>query len=503
MRVLKKLGEGGFAFVYLVEDIKSGRRYALKRMLAADAETNALAKMEVNVMRAFKGAPNLVKYYASTLRSLPNKRAKEYYILMEFCQRGALLDEITDRIEQKRPYKERQICRMFYQTCRGVRWFHTRTPPIQHRDLKIENLLMTADGTIKICDFGSCTTRSRRYESRSEILQEQDRIQRFTTNCYMAPEMADLYKRELINEKVDIWALACILYTFAFFIHPFQDKGPLAIINGAYKVPANHRYSEHMVRLLKILFTVKPKKRPDIDTVLRYVKEWEAFLSTGKTPSFDGKKSKKKSAHKSGSGSDGSDSSSDSEEERRKKRKKKKKKKEERKRKKETAATSRPRRPSDDFDVDWSQSAGGAGTAAAAPPAAKPASDADFDVDWGEAEGSAARGGATPSNAKSSAQSGSQSWDPFAQGGGGAASAAPAKAKTVDIFSVLGSGSAPAAPAEPVQTRAAPTQARYATWRVHFLPIFKFNFSGFHANFGFVVVFSGTERLVDSLRHCP
>lgn len=49
------------------------------------------------------------------------------------------------------------ITRIFYQTCRAVSHMHSQVPPIVHRDLKIENLLISSESTIKLCDFGSAT----------------------------------------------------------------------------------------------------------------------------------------------------------------------------------------------------------------------------------------------------------------------------------------------------------------------------------------------------------
>ncbi|GAB5359191.1 hypothetical protein AAMO2058_000523400 [Amorphochlora amoebiformis] len=385
VRIIKQLGEGGYAFVYLVEDVNTGRQYAMKRMLAADKEAKQIAMMEVKMMKSFKGAANLVKYYDSRMKK-SQRKITEFYILMEHCKRGALLDEIQERIEREpmRHYRERDILRMFRQTCTAIKWFHTQKPPVQHRDLKIENLLLTTDGTIKLCDFGSCTIRSKSYTTRSEILQEEERIQKYTTNCYMAPEMADLYKHEVISEKVDIWALGCILYVLAFFEHPFQDKGNLAIMNGTYEIPKKHKYSELLVDTIKGILVRKPKKRPNIHRVLKMVDEWEEFLTTGK---------RRKKVD---------DSESDSEEERKKQRKlEKKKKKLEKKKKKHKEKVEKKRKKvekkNDDFDVDWSQ--GGAKT-----------DEAEFDVDWNQAGNSNGH-----TEQKASKPSAKLSWDPFAE----------------------------------------------------------------------------------------
>uniref|UniRef100_A0A7S2VU50 non-specific serine/threonine protein kinase n=1 Tax=Norrisiella sphaerica TaxID=552664 RepID=A0A7S2VU50_9EUKA len=428
-RVVRKLGEGGYAFVYLVEDVDTGREYALKKMIAGDKEAQEIAKMEIKIMRSYKNAPNLVRYFGSCMKNVQGRRMTEYFVLMELCKRGALLDQITERIENDRYYSERQILRMFRQTCKAVSWFHTRNPPIQHRDLKIENLLMTADGTIKLCDFGSCTVRSKKYTTRSEILQEEERIQKYTTNCYMAPEMADLYKHEVISEKVDIWALGCILYVMAFFEHPFQDKGALAIINGTYKVPSGHKYSSALPAMIKNILVKKPKKRPDIQKLLQMIDLWEDSLDSGKKPDFKGlmtsKATKGGSASASASASDGESSEDEKEKERRKaakrarKKLEKKKKKEMEKKEKEAkqraleaAARRQARRKAksgqqnyDDFEVDWSKQSGG-GSAKA--PQQPQADEAEFDVDWDEGMGANGANGNSANGTSSK-----QSWDPF------------------------------------------------------------------------------------------
>ena len=50
------------------------------------------------------------------------------------------------------------ILTLFYQTCKAVQHMHKQSPPIIHRDLKVENLLVGKDRKVKLCDFGSATT---------------------------------------------------------------------------------------------------------------------------------------------------------------------------------------------------------------------------------------------------------------------------------------------------------------------------------------------------------
>ena len=50
------------------------------------------------------------------------------------------------------------VLRVFYQTCGAVQYMHKQRPPVIHRDLKVENLLLSDQGSLKLCDFGSATT---------------------------------------------------------------------------------------------------------------------------------------------------------------------------------------------------------------------------------------------------------------------------------------------------------------------------------------------------------
>lgn len=68
---------------------------------------------------------------------------------------GSLIEILQTRTT---PFDKETVTRIFYQVCKAVSHIHSQVPPIIHRDLKIENLLISAESTIKLCDFGSATT---------------------------------------------------------------------------------------------------------------------------------------------------------------------------------------------------------------------------------------------------------------------------------------------------------------------------------------------------------
>jgi AP2-associated kinase len=91
---------------------------------------------------------------------------------------------------------------------------------------------------VRLCDFGSCLESPIYCRNISEKEAAEAAIQKETTQMYRAPEMADIYMREVLTEKTDIWALGCIFFALCFLKHPFQDKGNLGILSGSYTIPA-------------------------------------------------------------------------------------------------------------------------------------------------------------------------------------------------------------------------------------------------------------------------
>jgi serine/threonine protein kinase len=79
--------------------------------------------------------------------------------------------------------------------------------------------------------------------------------------------MVDLYQKIRVDEKVDIWALGCILYYMAFFKHPFDQGTNLQILSGKFKIPPGHGFSDNFIKLIKRLLH------------LEYVHVWAVLTS--------------------------------------------------------------------------------------------------------------------------------------------------------------------------------------------------------------------------------
>ncbi|OIW11780.1 hypothetical protein TanjilG_14320 [Lupinus angustifolius] len=286
IHVQKAIAEGGFSCVYLARDaVHMSKQYALKHIICNDEESLALVKKEISVMKLLVGHPNVVTLHAHTIFDMG--RTKEAFIVMEFCEKS-LVTVLESRGAAY--FDEKQILLIFRDVCNAVISMHCQSPPIAHRDLKAENLLLGSDGLWKLCDFGSTTTNHKRFEKPEEMGIEEDNIRKYTTPAYRAPEMWDLFLREVINEKVDVWALGCLLFRICYFKSAFDGESKLQVLNGNYRIPDSPKYSSSMTDLIRDMLQARPDDRPDI-TQARALLDWPfmsinlgASLATNKSP---------------------------------------------------------------------------------------------------------------------------------------------------------------------------------------------------------------------------
>ncbi|XP_043693352.1 probable serine/threonine-protein kinase DDB_G0280111 [Telopea speciosissima] len=269
VHVRNAIAEGGFSCVYLAQDVVNlSKQYALKHIICNDEESLELVMKEISVMKLLKGHPNVVALHAHTI--LDMGRTREALLVMEVCEKS-LVNVLENRGAGY--FEEKQILSIFRDVCNAVFAMHCQSPPIAHRDLKAENILLGPDGTWKLCDFGSTSTNHQRFERPEEMGIEEDNIRKHTTPAYRAPEMWDLFRREVINEKVDIWALGCLIYRICYFKSAFDGESKLQILNGNYRIPELPKYSPSITDLIRDMLQAYPDARPDITQVWFRVNE--------------------------------------------------------------------------------------------------------------------------------------------------------------------------------------------------------------------------------------
>lgn len=219
------LGEGTFAVVRLGIDKVTRDRVAVKEICKEASETEALEN-EIMIMRSTGRHDNIV-----SLRDVFDSK-DTLFLVMDLAEGGELFDRIIERGE----LTEQAAATMFTSAVKGLAHLHRHN--IAHLDIKPENLLLTSkneDAGIKIADFGLAIDMSgvNDREARvSDVICAQQGVSReeaaqgltecVGTPAYWAPEMV---KNEPFNEKVDIWALGCVLYIMLCGAHPFDPRG--------------------------------------------------------------------------------------------------------------------------------------------------------------------------------------------------------------------------------------------------------------------------------------
>jgi len=205
-KVRHHLGKGGFANVYRVQSADSAKIYACKiinKSKLVSSEHQRKLVSEIQLHRDLRH-PNIVRFE----RQFEDK--KNVYILLECCSNGSLMELSMRRTRLTEP----EVRYFMKEILVAIQFLHSRF--IIHRDLKLGNILLDQNMTIKICDFGLAA-------------KLQFDSERKTTICgtpnYTAPEILNQRKSgEGHSYEVDVWAIGVIMFTLLTGKPPFETK---------------------------------------------------------------------------------------------------------------------------------------------------------------------------------------------------------------------------------------------------------------------------------------
>jgi NIMA (never in mitosis gene a)-related kinase len=193
--------------------------------------------------------PNIVTCYESF-----TERGR-LCIVMDFCSGGDLYQRLKAQKGVALP--ETQITDWFTQLLLGLKHVHDRR--VLHRDLKTQNVFMTADGRCKLGDFGVSKVLSGTTQLASTAVG---------TPYYLSPEICE---NRAYNHKSDVWSLGCILYELATLTHPFDGASLklliLKILRGIYP-PVPGRYGKPLKDTVAQMLQKDPALRPSVNDLL-------------------------------------------------------------------------------------------------------------------------------------------------------------------------------------------------------------------------------------------
>lgn len=274
-RIINIISEGGYGFVYLVEN-EAHNRFALKKVITQDPERYRVIVKELKFLQEHAKAPNpyFITFYDS--KTIQNGKSEHtFYILLEFGPGGTLFDIMAKRLERGLNFTEPEIIGMVSSISKALK--HIHDIGFVYCDMKIENCLFFDMNTIKLCDFGSVNTFDIDFATLPKNLhyQYEEIFEKETTLMYRPPEMCDPYLKYRVNQKADMWMFGCVIYTLMFFKHPFFESSKLAITSASFNWPAESSYSEKLENLVRNLMTPDPSLRPSSSTVVALLENWQ------------------------------------------------------------------------------------------------------------------------------------------------------------------------------------------------------------------------------------
>lgn len=208
-----QLGAGGSAQVY--RGSWNGQEVAIKK-ISGVAHLEEMRK-EINALRRLRH-PRLVRFIGACVQP------PLLLVVTEFMPGGSLHDRLFgSRRDPPMVYVQRWM--VACQMAEGLTFLHTQR--VVHRDLKSMNILLDTQQGAKICDFGLAQQMP---DMVTHIARKLDGEEGGSPR-YMAPECYDA-KYGKITEKVDIWAMGCILIELFGGVLPYADCQTMAQLSG-------------------------------------------------------------------------------------------------------------------------------------------------------------------------------------------------------------------------------------------------------------------------------
>jgi eukaryotic-like serine/threonine-protein kinase len=253
--VLRKLGAGATAEVYLCHDPFNKRDVAIKVALPEtfdDPEKSQVYKKLFLTEASLAGKlqhPHIAQIYDAVAEE------KLHYIVMEYVDGGTL--EKYCRPEGLLPVE--RVVEIVFKCCRALEF--AQRLGIIHRDIKPANILHTGETNVKITDFGAALIKS----------GDTTQIASIGSPAYMSPEQV---KEQPVDHRTDIYSLGVVMYHLLTGRQPFQGENSFSLLyqitNAAAPLPSSLR-AEVPGEIDGIILQAMARERSD-----RY-KDWQAF----------------------------------------------------------------------------------------------------------------------------------------------------------------------------------------------------------------------------------
>ena len=250
--ITKELGKGSYAVVKLAVHKTTKNKYAIKiysKRSLIDPQKRSTVKNEINILKQIDNE-NVMKLYE--VIDTPSN----LYLVLEYIKGINLLEIMKN--EKYHFLKEERAKKIFLQIVKGISYCHKKN--IYHRDIKLENILVLKDDTVKIIDFGF------------SVKCNRDSLQKLFcgTPAYMPPEIVK--KEKYMACYSDVWSLGVLFYALLFGIFPFKGKDEDDLFEKIKEAnltfPEYNEINEKTKELFEKIFVKIPNQRISLDEII-------------------------------------------------------------------------------------------------------------------------------------------------------------------------------------------------------------------------------------------
>ena len=247
--VVKIIGRGSFGTAYLVRRKADSFLYVMKKLVLEQLgqRERAEAMNECAVLTKLRNHPNIVRVIEHFIDD------GRLCIVMEYADGGDLAKRIEAQVASKSNFLEELVINWFVQICLALKHAHDRK--ILHRDLKPQNIFLTAKNSVRLGDFGISKVLSNTLSVASTCVG---------TPLYLAPELCE---GKEYDSKSDVWSLGAILYELCALQPPFTANTMPALVMricGNDPPPLASEISEPTRTLADRLLDKDPRQRPRV-----------------------------------------------------------------------------------------------------------------------------------------------------------------------------------------------------------------------------------------------
>lgn len=248
-KIIKKLGSGAMATVYL------GKQLSLDRLVAIKVLPKKFSSDPKFIERFYKEGraaaklndPNIVQAYDV------GQAGEHHYFVMEYVDG----ETVYDRIVAKRRFSEKEAIAIVRQVASALK--HAHEQGFVHRDIKPKNIMLSKSSTVKLADLGL----ARAITDKEAAEAESGRA--FGTPYYISPEQ--IRGEKSIGPPSDIYGLGATFFHMVTGRVPFEGKSPSEVMHRHLKAPVtppdhlNPELSGATAQVIEMMLQKDPRER--------------------------------------------------------------------------------------------------------------------------------------------------------------------------------------------------------------------------------------------------